>query len=131
MKLFYVEHRVHGYFLGAGTVLYIAGSLRYLRIKHPSFNAHSLQSKTTLYAIFPCKIIRLKTCLKLFYIEHTVHGHYLGEGTVLYIAGSLGYIRKKHPSFNAQSLQCKPTLYACFPIKINLLKVYYSVEKYV
>ena len=56
MKLFYIEHRVHGYFLGAGTVLYIAGSLRYLRIKQPSINAHSLQFKRTLYALFPCKI---------------------------------------------------------------------------
>ena len=118
MKLFYIEHRVHGYFLGAGTVLYIAGSQRYLQIKHPSLNAHSLQSKTTLYAIFPCKIIRIKTCLKLFSIEHRVNGYYLGEGTVLNIAGSLGYLRKKHPSFNAHSLQCKGTLYALFPCKI-------------
>ena len=56
MKLFYIEHRVHGYYLGAGTVLYIAGTLGYLRIKHPSIKAHSLQFKRTLYALFPCKI---------------------------------------------------------------------------
>ena len=37
-------------FLGAGTGQFIAGSLLNLRIKHPSFNAHSLQCKRTLYA---------------------------------------------------------------------------------
>ena len=35
LKLFYIEHRVDGNILGAGTVLYMAGSLRYRRIKHP------------------------------------------------------------------------------------------------
>ena len=64
MKLFHIEHRVHGYFLGAGTVLYIAGSLRYLRIKHPSINAHSLQFKRTLYALFLGKIHLLKAYKK-------------------------------------------------------------------
>jgi len=109
---------VHGYFLGAGTVLYIAGSLRYLRMEQPSFNAHSLQCNRTLNVRFPCKIIRWKTCLKLFYIEHTVYGYFLGAGTVLNIAGSLRYLRLKHPSFNAHSLQFKRTLYALFPWKI-------------
>ena len=123
LKLFYIELRVYGYFLSAGTVLYIAGSLRYLLIKHPSFNAHSLQCKRKLYALFPCKIIRRKTCLELFYIEHRVYGYFLSACTVLYIAGSLRYLRWKHPSFNAHSLQCKPTLYALFPCKIHLLKV--------
>ena len=56
MKLFYIEHRVHGYFLGAGTVLYIAGSLRYHRKKRPSINAPSLHFIRTLYALFQCKI---------------------------------------------------------------------------
>jgi len=118
LKLFYIEHRVHGYFLDAGTVLYIAESLRYLRIKHPSFNAHSLQCKTTLYIFFSRKIKHLKTYLKLFYIEHIVHGYFLGAGTELYILGSLGYLRIKHPSLNAHSLQCKHTLYAFFPCRI-------------
>ena len=34
MKLFYIEQRVHGYILGAGTVLYMAGLLRYIRINN-------------------------------------------------------------------------------------------------
>ena len=115
---------MHGYFLGACKVLYIAGSLRYLRIKHLSFNAHSQQCKRTIYKFFPCKIKRWKTCLKLFYIEHTVHGYFLGIGTELYIAGSLRYYWIKHPSFNAHSMQFKRTLYALFPSKINFLTAY-------
>ena len=118
LKLFYIEHTVYGYFLGAGTVLNIAGSLRYLRLKHPSFNAHSLQCKRTMYALFPCKIIRWKTCLKHYYIEHRLYGNFLSAGTVLYIEGSLRYLRIKHTSFNAHSLQFKRTLYALFPWKI-------------
>ena len=56
MKLLYIEHIVLGYILGAGAVLYMGGSLLYLRIKHPSFNAHSLQCKRILYALFPYDI---------------------------------------------------------------------------
>ena len=121
LKLFYIEHTVHGYFLGAYTVLYVAGSLGYLRIKHPSFKVHSLECKCTLIALFPCKIIRWKTGLKLFYIEHRVHGYFLGACKVLYIAGSLRYLRIKHPCFNAHSVQCKRTLYALFPCEIHWL----------
>ena len=123
LKILYIEHRVHSYLLVLGKVLYIAGSLRYLRIKHTSFNAHSLQCKRKLHAYFPCKIKRWKKCLKLFYIKHTVHGYFLGVGTVLYIAGSLDNLRIKHPSFNEHSQQCKRTLYAYFPSKINRWKI--------
>ena len=117
LKLFYIEYRVHGYFLCESTVLYIAGSLRYLRINN------SLHCKRTLYALFPCKKIRWKTWLKLYYIEHRVHGYFLGAGTVLYIAGSLRYLRIKHPSFDAHFVHWKRILHALFPCKIHLLIV--------
>ena len=118
LKLFYIEHTVHGYFLGAYTLLYVAGSLGHLRIKHPSFKVHSLQCKCTLIALFPCKKIRWKTGLKLIYIEYRVHGYFLVAGTILYIPRSLRYLRIKHPSFKAHSLLCKRKLYALFPCKI-------------
>ena len=61
MKLLYIEHRVYGYILVARRVLYMAGSLRYRGIKHPWFNAHSVQCKNTPYA----------HCMHSFYVKHT------------------------------------------------------------
>ena len=51
-----LEHRMHGYIMVAGTVLYMAGSLRFNRIKHLCFNARSAQCKRRLYTISPCEI---------------------------------------------------------------------------
>ena len=41
MKLFNIKHIVHGYIWNAGTVLNMAGSLRYRLIKHPCYNVKS------------------------------------------------------------------------------------------
>ena len=96
----YIEYRVYGYILGAGTVLYLAGSLRYPRIKQLFFNAPSLQCKSTLYTVFRCILQLLtrqynveKSSFKLLYIEYRVYGYIVGACTVPYMAGSLTYRR--------------------------------------
>ena len=53
-KLLYIEQRVNGYILGAGTVLYMTGSLRYRGIEYLCVNAHSVQCKRTLYTVSQC-----------------------------------------------------------------------------
>ena len=50
LKLINIERWVYGYILIAHRVLYMAGSLRYHRIKHLWFNAYSVQCKNTPYA---------------------------------------------------------------------------------
>ena len=66
LKLSYIEHRVYGYILVARRVLYMAGSLRYRRIKHSWFNAHSVQCKNTPYAhCMPFFLVKY-TCLQNF-----------------------------------------------------------------
>jgi len=95
LKLLYIENRVPGCIFAAGRMLYIAVSLRYHRIKHPLFNAHSVQWRNTL-----------------LYVEHGEYGYILVARRVLYMAGSLGYRGMKHPWFNALSVQCRNTPYA-------------------
>ena len=43
LKHLYIEHRVYGYILAASRGFYMAGSLRYRRIRHQCINAHSVQ----------------------------------------------------------------------------------------
>ena len=56
LKFLYIQRRVHYFILGAGTMLYMAGSLLYRRIMNLCFNVHSLQCKRTLYALLLCII---------------------------------------------------------------------------
>ena len=64
LKLLYIEYSVHGYILGAGTVLYMAGSLRYRRMQHFCYNLHSVQFKRRLYRVSPCRKKRLEVPIK-------------------------------------------------------------------
>ena len=48
----YIECIVNGYILDVGTVLYMAGSLRYRKKIHPSFNVNSMQSKNKPFENF-------------------------------------------------------------------------------
>ena len=109
----YIEYRVYGYILGAGTVLYLAGSLRYRRIKQLCFNAPSLQCKSTLYTVFRCILQLLtrqynveKSSFKLLYIEYRVYGYIVGACTVPYMAGSLTYRRINTRSYRASNILC-------------------------
>ena len=144
MKLLYVEHGEQGYILVARRVLYMAGSLPYRGIKHPWFNVHSVQCKKAPYAqcvhFFCVKhtwlkstIICWKTSLKLLCVEHGVYGYILVALRVLYMAGSLRYLGKKHPLSNAHSVQWSDTPYehcthfshveyACFQYNVVLKK---------
>ena len=102
---------------------------------YPCFNAHSVQCKHTLYALFPSKILLLteerseeKGAWNSCILKILLNGYILDVGTVLYMAGSLWFRRIKQSCFNAQSLQRKRTLYALFPCKIMFLIVEYSVD---
>ena len=83
-------------------MLYLAGSLKYRRIKQLCFNAPYLQCKSTLYTVFRCILQLLtrqynveKSSFKLLYIEYRVYGYILIAGRVLNLAGSLRYCRIK------------------------------------
>ena len=49
--------------LAEGRVLYMVGSLRNRRIKHPCFNSHSLQCKRILNALFYCRRFCFILCI--------------------------------------------------------------------
>ena len=57
-----------------------------------------------------------------------MHGYILGVDAVLYMAGSLRY-RRIDTCLNANSLECKSTLYTVSLCKIQLLTLIYRVEK--
>ena len=103
------EYRVQGYILGAGTVLYMAGSLWYRRIKQLCFNAHSLECKAHCIQFSHVKscciqlYIAFKRSFKLKCIEYREHGYILAAGKVLYMAGSLWYRRINYLYFNEHS----------------------------
>ena len=123
---------MYGFILVVRIMLYMAGSLRYRRINHPWFKAHSVQCKNTTYAhymhislvkyiCFQYNIM-VKSSLKLINIERWVYGYIFIAHRVLYMAGSLRYRRIKQPWFNAYSVQCKYTPYAhC---------IHFSIVKY-
>ena len=124
-KLFYIEYRVYGYIVGAGTVLYLAGSLRYRRINQLCFNAPYLQCKSTLYTVFRCILQLLtrqynveKSSFKLLYIEYRVYGYIVGACTVPYMAGSLRYRRINQLRFNVFDVY-----YSCLNGNITLKKL--------
>ena len=56
LKVMNIEHRVHGYILGEGTVLNMAGSLRYRWIKQLSYNSHFVQCMRTFYTVYLCNL---------------------------------------------------------------------------
>ena len=101
----YVEHGVYGYILVARRVLYMAGSLRYRGIKHPWFNAHSLQCKNTPYA----------HCTHFSHVKYTCLQYNIMVKkhleTLVYWTWSVWLHFIKHPWFNAHSVQCKNTPY--------------------
>merc|ERR1711946_74851 len=108
MKLLYIEQGVYGYILVARRVLYMAGSLRYRWLKHPLFNAHSLQCRNTPYAhcthfshvkyvVLQYNVVLKKQLETLVYIEHGVYGYIMVARRVHYMAVSLRNRWLKHP----------------------------------
>ena len=60
LKFLNIGHTVHCYIFGAGLMLYIAGSLRYRRVKEFCNNEHFVQCMCKLCTTSPCKLQWLK-----------------------------------------------------------------------